>query len=325
MLNPKNEGGKEPQVTRNRLEPRRRSTGKNRLAAGFGLFSLMAILPAQCSATCPLWPAAAEEGSNMSNVFSARLRRLTQALAIPVFLLVIGTGSAQVTWPTLPPGFRAATNSVNVDLQEKLPNWARRALEEDNAEQLESDLRTRGTGASADAFRQRLFYHSIFSNAVHVAEFCLTNGASIGPHSAFTGWRVRFEIPLDLTVRQMNVPMTRLLLATGADPMRIQYRDTMTSAEAFFAYPSRFETAKQLEMAGTLVQGGFNIFATNRIPSAIKTVIDDGAWPLADTLLTNQPLHVLRSERGVVSLKVALEYGRTNAVSFLRSIPVPEK
>ncbi len=261
----------------------------------------------------------------MIKPYSTLLRSLIQAVGFAAFILFVGTGSAQVTWPTLPRGFRAATNSVDVDLPEQLPDWAKKALAEDNAEHLESNLRTGATEAPSDVFRQRVFYRAIHSNAVHVAESCLTNGASIGLHTVFTGRRMLWQMPLDLTIRQMNVPMTRLLLAAGADPMRIQYRDTMTSAESLFTPTAWPETAKQLEMASILVQGGFDPFATNRIPSAIKSAIDISAWQLADTLLTNQPGSILRSERGAASLKVALEHGRTNAVNFLRSIPVPEK
>ena len=281
----------------------------------------------------------------MSKPSSTPLRRLSHAMAFAAFLLMCGTSSAQVTWPTLPVGFRAVTNDVTVITYEPLPAWVRRVVDEDNVELLAESLRAIPDATNSAALNQRIFYMSVSTNALKVAEWCLTNGASVGTMEISGSRRVTWVQPLGIAIRATNAPMVRLLIAAGANPAPVPltgtartrmshfFTDGAGAALGFLMELSLYRwdavipgPPASLEVAGLVVQGGVDPFAYhNRFAPVIDDMVENNLWHLADILMTNQPVSVLRSERGTVALYFALEHRRTNAVNFLRSIPVPEK
>ena len=281
----------------------------------------------------------------MRNPFSTSLRRLSHAVAFAAFVLMIGPSSAQVTWPTLPPGFKAATNEVSVINYKPLPDWARRVVDEDNVRLLVESLRAIPDATNAAALNQRVFYYAVSENALKVAEWCLTNGASIGTMEVFRYGRTTWVQPLGIAIRATNTPMVRLLIAAGANPAPVPltvtgpkrlshvYTDGASAAHDFLIHLSLYRwnavipgPPAPLEVAALVVQGGFDPFAYhNRFAPIIDEMAENNLWHLADIMMTNQPVSVLHSERGTVALYFALEHRRTNAVNFLRSISVPEK
>lgn len=281
----------------------------------------------------------------MRNPFSALLRRLSHAVGFAAFLLLIWTSLAQVTWPTLPPGFRAATNDVSIINYQPLPDWARRVVDEDNVGLLAESLRAISDATNAAALNQRVFYYAVSSNALKVAEWCLVNGASVGTMDVRGSWKSTWVQPLAIAIRSTNAAMVRLLIAAGASPAPVPlagtaptklshfYGDGAQAAHGFLIELSLYRwdavipgPPASLEVAGLVVQGGFNPFAYhNGFAPVIDAMVEHNLWHLADIVMTNQPLSVLRSERGTAALYLALEHRRTNAVTFLRSIPVPEK
>lgn len=284
----------------------------------------------------------------MSNPFSTSPRRLSHVVAFAAFLLMLGTSSAQVTWPTLPPGFKAATNDVTIITYKPLPDWAGRVVDEDNVGLLVESLRAIPDATNAAAVNQRIFYVAVCTNSLKVAEWCLTNGASAGTLEISSVWKATSVQPLGIAIWATNASMVRLLLAAGVNPVPSPRLGNVINgingtghqfsrdAEIAFGFLTGLSEPPDyavipgppaaLEVAGLLVQGGYDPLAFyNGYAPVIAGAVKRGLWHLTDTLLTNQPVSALRSERGAASLKVALEHGRTNAVNFLRSIPVPEK
>lgn len=265
----------------------------------------------------------------MVNPVSSTLPHLVLMLiAVAVTMLTGDTASAQVTWPTLPTGFKAATNRIDVWDFDPLPVWAEKALAEDNVELLASSIRAIPGQQKAEQLKQRMLIHSLSSPSLKVAEWCLINGASVGLHMVHSGRRVEMTRALDLAVGHTNLPMVRLLIAAGAAPKRPQVIVNGPGVESLFMdlTGEQFEarqTSKHLELAGLLVRGGFDPFATNySLPPVVSMAVAAKNRDLAEVLLTNQPLSVLRSERGAMSLTLSDEHGLTNAATFLRSIPV---
>ncbi len=278
----------------------------------------------------------------MTNPIASGLRRVTSAMTTVSIVLVAWTATAQVTWPTLPPGFRAATNDVVVLTFDPLPDWAKKVLSEGNVELLKSTLASGGAGSATNAIIQRIFYHSLHTNSLPVAEWCLTNGASVGLHEIAARYSGGWFQPIGIAIRATNASMVRLLLAAGADAAPIPFRDGTNGlrfrfghgATEAYSFLDRLShppydaelpgPPAALEVAGLLVQAGCDPFVYhNGFTPIFDDVVKRELWHLADVLLTNQPLPVLRSGRGAATLNLALEHGRTNAVRFLRSVPVP--
>ena len=266
----------------------------------------------------------------MVNPISSALSHLVLLLiAVAVTAVTGGTVSAQVTWPTLPPGFTAATNQIDVWDFDPLPGWAEKALAEDNVELLESSIWAMPGQQKAEQLKQRMLIRSLSTPSLKVAEWCLINGASVGWHLVHSGRRVEGTSALDLAVGHTNLPMVRLLIAAGAAPKRPQVIVNGPGVELLFLdlTEEQFEarqTSKHLELAGLLVRGGFDPFATNYfLPPVVSRAVAAKNRDLAEVLLTNQPLSVLRSERGAMSLTLSAEHGLTNAATFLRSVLAP--
>ena len=269
-----------------------------------------------------------------------RVRSVVLVVAGVMLMLMGRPASGQVTWPTWPPGFKATTNDVSVWAMDPLPEWATKALKEDNVELLVSSLGAMPDAKQAEAMKHRLFYQSLSTPSLKITEWCLKNGASVGTHEVSLARRGIWIQPLGLAIQQTNVPLARLLIAAGASPLPIQYRDKTNALRTYFGHAAtaalthlrdltnrryqRTETPAALEMAGLIAQGGLDPVGTNStVEPAFRSAVDYGYWSIAEVLLTNQPSSVLRSERGALSLSLALEHGLTNAARFLREVSVP--
>lgn len=282
----------------------------------------------------------------MTNPTFPQLRQVFRVTAAALVLAALAA-SAQVTWPTLPKGFRATTNAVSVWAVDPMPDWATTAIQANDPAHLDNSLGSLVDQTKREDLKQRIFYESLSTPATKVAEWCLVNGASLGFHTVLTERRSLSLVPLDVAVSRTNVLMARLLMAAGADTMSRRgsswptaenfffntfrpYFGTWSAAaekktgiRSFWSAPKDPPSTSNLELSRLLIEAGFDPFATNGTRVLIDTAAENSLWYLVDILLTNQPLPVLRNERGSLSLNLALEHDLTNSVKFLRAVPAP--